>query len=178
MSKKVQKKVTAMKPAKKVPATLAGKSSKVTRIIQKAIPMPRLKFKSKAIESPSPIDVHVGSRIRLRRAMLGLTQEKLADGVGVTFQQVQKYEKGTNRVSASRLFDFSKALDVPISFFFDQIKGGVTEYKLAEEAQGYDAGPSIDKKESLDLLRNFHRITEPKVRKKILDLVKSLSDGE
>src|SRR6266699_1101097 len=70
---------------------------------------------------PSPIDVHVGSRVRLRRTLLGMSQERLGDALGLTFQQVQKYERGANRVSASRLFDLSRVLDVPISFFFDDM---------------------------------------------------------
>src|ERR1700761_1105774 len=70
---------------------------------------------------PSPIDVHVGSRIRLRRTLLGMSQERLGDSLGLTFQQVQKYERGVNRVGASRLFDLSRVLDVPISFFFDDM---------------------------------------------------------
>src|SRR5216684_737109 len=74
---------------------------------------------------PSPIDVHVGSRIRLRRTLLGLSQERLGDALGLTFQQVQKYERGANRVGASRLFDLSRVLDVPISYFFDEMSLGV-----------------------------------------------------
>ena len=70
---------------------------------------------------PSPIDVHVGSRIRLRRTLLGMSQERLGESLGLTFQQVQKYERGVNRVGASRLFDLSRVLDVPISFFFDDM---------------------------------------------------------
>src|ERR671932_2111498 len=70
---------------------------------------------------PSPIDVHVGSRVRLRRTLLGLSQEKLGDALGLTFQQVQKYERGVNRIGASRLFDLSRVLDVPIGFFFDDM---------------------------------------------------------
>src|ERR1700734_2325909 len=70
---------------------------------------------------PSPIDIHVGSRIRLRRTLLGMSQERLGDSLGLTFQQVQKYERGVNRVGASRLFDLSRVLDVPISFFFDDM---------------------------------------------------------
>src|SRR5690348_14474320 len=74
---------------------------------------------------PSPIDVHVGSRIRLRRTLLGMSQERLGEALGLTFQQVQKYERGVNRVGASRLFDLSRVLDVPISFFFDDMPDSV-----------------------------------------------------
>src|ERR1700740_3487963 len=75
---------------------------------------------------PSPIDVHVGSRIRLRRTLLGMSQERLGEALGLTFQQVQKYERGVNRVGASRLFDLSRVLDVPISFFFDDMPESLT----------------------------------------------------
>src|SRR4028119_625057 len=77
----------------------------------------------KAEHRPSPIDVHVGSRVRLRRTLLGMSQEKLGEALGLTFQQVQKYERGVNRIGASRLFDLSRVLDVPISFFFDDMPG-------------------------------------------------------
>src|SRR5277367_5561364 len=76
---------------------------------------------------PSPIDIHVGSRIRLRRTLLGMSQERLGDALGLTFQQVQKYERGVNRVGASRLFDISRVLDVPISYFFDDMPEGMSD---------------------------------------------------
>src|ERR1700745_3000245 len=72
-------------------------------------------------DKPNPIDVHVGARVRLRRTLLGMSQEKLGDAIGLTFQQVQKYERGANRVGASRLFELSRVLDVPVSFFFDEL---------------------------------------------------------
>src|SRR5665213_1874859 len=79
---------------------------------------------------PSPIDVHVGSRIRLRRTLLGMSQERLGEALGLTFQQVQKYERGVNRVGASRLFDLSRVLDVPISFFFDRIPDAAVRKRM------------------------------------------------
>src|SRR5512147_126443 len=75
---------------------------------------------------PNPVDIHVGSRVRLRRTLLGLSQEKLGEAVGLTFQQIQKYERGANRIGASRLFEFSRILDVPVSFFFDDMSERVT----------------------------------------------------
>src|SRR5512147_1895392 len=84
---------------------------------------------------PNPVDIHVGSRVRLRRTLLGLSQEKLGEAVGLTFQQIQKYERGANRIGASRLFEFSRILDVPVSFFFDDMaergKGGESQEPLA-----------------------------------------------
>jgi transcriptional regulator with XRE-family HTH domain len=130
---------------------------------------------------PSPIDVHVGSRIRLRRTLMGMSQERLGDSLGLTFQQVQKYERGVNRVGASRLYDLSRVLDVPIAFFFDDMPenrgptiAGVAGF--AEKPQGYDA-PSDDplaKRETLELVRAYYRITDPAVRKRVFDLIKSM----
>jgi len=116
-------------------------------------------------DAPSPIDVHVGRRIRLRRTLLGMSQEKLGKAIGLTFQQVQKYEHGANRVGASRLFRIAQVLGVPISFFFDEIPA---------EAPGTlsDAGKSP---ETLELARRYRRIAEPKVRRRVLDLVMSLA---
>ena len=80
-----------------------------------------------SLGKPNPIDVHVGTRVRLRRTLLGLSQEKLGDAIGLTFQQVQKYERGANRIGASRLFDLSRVLDVPIAYFYDAMDDGVRE---------------------------------------------------
>jgi transcriptional regulator with XRE-family HTH domain len=139
---------------------------------------------------PSPIDVHVGSRIRLRRTLLGMSQEKLGDALSLTFQQIQKYERGMNRVGASRLFDLSRALDVPISFFFDdmpralggaggQESGGGRSSVLAfaEQQEGFSDEP-LNKRETLEVVRAYYRITDPGVRKRVFDLMKSLSTPE
>ena len=141
---------------------------------------------------PSPIDVHVGSRIRLRRTLMGMSQERLGEALGLTFQQVQKYERGVNRVGASRLFDLSRVLDVPISFFFDDmpeplatvyggqssaVGGGRRNYAFAEGQEGFGAGgdEAMNRRETLDLVRAYYRITDGAVRKRVLDLVKSLA---
>ena len=92
----------------------------VSAAIMKAKPPGGRRGRRKA-DKPNPIDVHVGSRVRLRRTLLGMSQEKLGDAIGLTFQQVQKYERGANRIGASRLFDLSRVLDVPVSFFFDDM---------------------------------------------------------
>jgi transcriptional regulator with XRE-family HTH domain len=133
---------------------------------------------------PSPIDVHVGSRIRLRRTLLGLSQERLGDALGLTFQQVQKYERGVNRVGASRLFDLSRVLDVPISFFFDDMPETLSTaysstsnprrmsgFAEGQESFGEDA---MNRRETLELVRAYYRITDPAVRKRVFDLIKSL----
>src|SRR5437016_10124339 len=94
------------------------------------------------IDTPNPVDVHVGSRVRLRRTLLGMSQEKLGEAIGLTFQQVQKYERGANRIGASRLFDLSRVLDVPVSFFFDDMahetagrQGGFAESQEAFDSK-------------------------------------------
>jgi transcriptional regulator with XRE-family HTH domain len=136
---------------------------------------------------PSPIDVHVGSRIRLRRTLLGMSQERLGEALGLTFQQVQKYERGVNRVGASRLFDLSRVLDVPISFFFDdmpeslQSAFGVQASRRAAgftEPQDSYADEALNRRETLELVRAYYRITDPAVRKRVFELIKSMGPAE
>jgi transcriptional regulator with XRE-family HTH domain len=129
-------------------------------------------------KKPNPIDIHVGSRVRLRRNMLGMSQEKLGDALGITFQQIQKYEKGTNRVGASRLQAIASVLQVPVSFFFEDAPGMAPggQPGLAEDSQTTFVVDFINSAEGLQLNRAFVKIGDPKVRRKIVDLVKSLSD--
>lgn len=139
---------------------------------------------------PSPIDIHVGSRVRLRRTLLGMSQERLGDALGLTFQQVQKYERGVNRIGASRLFDISRVLDVPISYFFDDMPEGMSEtpvsgprgrmYGFSEAQEPFAAGvdDNMNKRETLELVRAYYRITDPAVRKRVFDLLKSLAPAE
>jgi transcriptional regulator with XRE-family HTH domain len=135
---------------------------------------------------PSPIDVHVGSRIRLRRTLLGMSQERLGESLGLTFQQVQKYERGVNRVGASRLFDLSRVLDVPISFFFDDMPdslaanfGGVTSRRSGGgESQDPFGDDTLSRRETLELVRAYYRITDPSIRKRVFDLIKSMGPAE
>src|SRR5476649_3090144 len=110
-------------------------------------------------DKPNPTDIHVGARVRLRRTLLGLSQEKLGDAIGLTFQQVQKYERGANRVGASRLYDLSKVLDVPVSFFFDDMPAPSAErgHGLAEPAATYESDPLL-KRETLELVRAYYKI--------------------
>ena len=129
---------------------------------------------------PNPIDVHVGSRVRLRRMLVGMSQEKLGDQLGLTFQQIQKYEKGANRIGASRLFQISQLLGVPVQFFFDDMPD---DHKNQVEGFGEsESGPYVmdfvSSSEGLQLNRAFTRIDDGKVRKRLLDLVKSLSEEE
>ena len=128
-------------------------------------------------EKPNPIDIHVGSRIRLRRTMLGMSQEKLGESLGITFQQIQKYEKGTNRVGASRLQNISAILNVPVSFFFEDAPGdqaGGTP-GMAEASSSNYVVDFLSSAEGLQLNRAFVKIADPKVRRRLVDLVKALA---
>jgi transcriptional regulator with XRE-family HTH domain len=128
-------------------------------------------------EVPNPIDVRVGARLRLRRNMLGFSQEKLGKAIGLTFQQVQKYERGANRIGASRLYELSRVLDVPISFFFDDTDpvrapamGGVAK----PPDQVFEANPP-HKQETIELVRAYRAIEDAMVRQRLLDFVKALA---
>ncbi|AWK87998.1 helix-turn-helix domain-containing protein [Azospirillum thermophilum] len=127
-------------------------------------------------EGPNPIDIHVGARLRLRRTLLGLSQEKLGEAVGITFQQLQKYERGSNRISASRLFNLSQVLGVPVSYFFDDMPapGNVIQEEIAEEGGEPDEFESMARRETLELVRAYYRIDDAGVRKRTFDLVKAL----
>ena len=132
---------------------------------------------------PSPIDAHVGARIRLRRTLMGMSQERLGESLGLTFQQIQKYERGVNRVGASRLYDLARVLDVPISFFFDDMPeplarsggdlGARRSFGFAETQQNF-SDDALNRRETLELVRAYYRITDPAVRKRVFDLIKSL----
>ena len=132
-----------------------------------------------SVKAPNPVDKYVGSRIRMRRIMLGMSQEKLGDALKLTFQQVQKYEKGTNRVGASRLQHIATVLKVPVSFFFEDAPG------TPEEAAGFAETPShsyvvdfLSSTEGLSLNKSFVRIKDARVRRRIVDLVQTLAAEE
>ena len=128
---------------------------------------------------PHPVDSHVGSRLRLRRTLLGMSQEKLGQALGLTFQQVQKYERGANRISASKLHDVSKILDVQISFFFDSMVGPAKPVSgLSEAAPEPFEADQLQRRETIDLVRAYYRIANPQVRRRILDLIKAVSTSD
>jgi transcriptional regulator with XRE-family HTH domain len=131
-------------------------------------------------KQPNAIDIHVGSRVRLRRMILRVSQEKLGDSLGITFQQIQKYEKGTNRISASRLQHIARVLEAPISFFFDDSPGDSAEQSTAaaEPRSARSVVDFLSSSEGLQLNRAFVRIEQSKIRRKIVDLVRALSDGQ
>jgi transcriptional regulator with XRE-family HTH domain len=131
-----------------------------------------------AKKAPNPIDRHVGGRVRMRRMMLGMSQEKLGDALSLTFQQVQKYEKGTNRIGASRLQQISHILQVPVSFFFE----GAPELHDQSSPQGLAEAPSpayvsdfLATSDGLALTKAFMRIRDPKLRRRIVDLVEQIA---
>ncbi|HYM03318.1 MAG TPA: helix-turn-helix transcriptional regulator [Stellaceae bacterium] len=134
-------------------------------------------------EGPNPIDVHVGARVRLRRTLLGMSQEKLGDAIGLTFQQVQKYERGANRVGASRLYDLSRVLDVPVSFFFDDISPETVKAVQSEATEGadtatgrYEPDPMM-RRETLELVRAYYRIPDAQLRRRLFDLTKAIANA-
>ena len=134
---------------------------------------------NQSVRAPNPVDVHVGTRVRLRRTLLGMTQTGLGDAIGLTFQQVQKYERGVNRIGSSRLYDLARVLEVPINFFFDEmpkdvaIKFGGASKGMAEGAEEFDPD-IVSKRETLELVRAYYKIESPQVRKRLFEMVKAL----
>jgi transcriptional regulator with XRE-family HTH domain len=131
-----------------------------------------------------PVDNHVGARMRQRRTLLGMSQTKLGTAVGLTFQQIQKYERGSNRIGSSRLFEFAKVLDVPVAYFFDEMPSnalagrpmsgrGRKGFGEAATPFEHEKDPLI-KRETLELVRAYYKIREPRVRKRIFEMVKAV----
>ena len=128
-------------------------------------------------KTPDPTDIHVGSRVRLRRTMAGMSQEKLGDALGVTFQQVQKYEKGTNRIGASRMQQIAEALKVEPAFFFEDLPGAkITLAGMSEAGSSSYVVDFLSTNDGLQLNRAFVRITNPAIRRRIVDMVRTLAD--
>lgn len=124
------------------------------------------------------IDAHVGSRVRLRRKLLGMSQSALAKSVGLTFQQIQKYERGANRIGAGRLFQFSQALDVPVSFFFDDVPPELSDDTSRGSHNGGAVTESdqLTRRETLELVRAYYQIKDPVLRNRVRSLAKILAD--
>jgi transcriptional regulator with XRE-family HTH domain len=138
----------------------------------------------KGARRANPIDLHVGSRVRLRRMLLGMSQEKLAERLGLTFQQVQKYEKGVNRIGASRLYDLAQVLGVPVQFFYDDVpvgtasEGAAAEPGVAERPADCDLVDFLHSREGIELSKAFVRISDQKVRRSIVELVRALAGDQ
>ncbi|MDD3020090.1 MAG: helix-turn-helix transcriptional regulator [Alphaproteobacteria bacterium] len=139
-------------------------------------------------ETPNPVDVYVGQKLRSRRNLIGITQENLAEAAGITFQQVQKYEKGRNRLSASRLYQFSRVLEVPVAYFFEGFFASNTQIGIqtgfAETGQdpyaddsegGEESGDILNRKETIELVRTYYTITDEKLRKDFLKMLKQMA---
>ncbi|NVK19857.1 MAG: helix-turn-helix transcriptional regulator [Methylocystaceae bacterium] len=131
---------------------------------------------------PNPIDIHVGARLRRRRTLLGMSQGKLGETVGLTFQQIQKYERGANRIGASRLYDLSRVLDVSISYFFEEMPTELSDerYKdindhLSTDVSAFEVD-DMTRRETLELVRNYYQITSASVRRRVFELTKVLSN--
>jgi transcriptional regulator with XRE-family HTH domain len=136
----------------------------------------------KGSRRPNPIDVHVGSRVRFRRMLLGMSQEKLGERLGLTFQQIQKYEKGINRIGASRLFDLSQVLGVPVQFFYEEAPSGeprqLVPNGFAEKPEEGSIVEFLRSRDGLELNKAFVRISDAKARRAIVDLVRSLANDD
>jgi transcriptional regulator with XRE-family HTH domain len=134
----------------------------------------------KSSRRPNPIDIHVGSRVRFRRMLLGMSQEKLGEKLGLTFQQVQKYEKGINRIGASRLFDLAQVLGVSVQFFYEEApasepKQGAPDV-VAEQSDEHSIVAFLRSRDGLELNKAFVRISDAKARRAIVELVRSLAN--
>ncbi len=127
----------------------------------------------------NPIDKHVGERVRMRRMLLGMSQERLGEQLGLTFQQVQKYEKGVNRIGASRLFDLAQVLSVPIQYFYENMSAAVSGIAvapgLADNAGEPYVADFLSSRDNVELHKAFARITDPRVRRSIVDMVRSIA---
>ncbi|MBL6932995.1 MAG: helix-turn-helix transcriptional regulator [Rhodospirillales bacterium] len=146
----------------------------------KKSPQKRVSRPKVSVDGPRPVDMHVGQRLRLRRTLLGISQEQLGESVGLTFQQIQKYERGANRISASRLYEFCQILDVSITFFFDEMTKDVEKTKgafsktLSDQAQSVLQDDSMTRRETLELVRAYYKIANPSVRKRLYELIRSI----
>lgn len=134
------------------------------------------------MNTPHPVDIHVGRRLRQKRTFLGMSQEAIGKQIGVTFQQIQKYERGINRMGASRLFDFAKALGVPVSYFFE----GFGDYVLEDGAALAAAEPNaqafehenVNNRETLEVMRAYYKIKNPALRKRVVELIKAMASED
>ncbi len=145
---------------------------------------PKRRGRGRGSGGSNPIDIHVGSRVRLRRTLLGMSQKKLGEVIGLTFQQVQKYEMGANRIGCSRLFDISRALDVPVGYFFEEITDEAAASSPARRLGGWSeldqksfdvVRDPLAKRETLELIRAYYKIPKESVRKELFELIKTLA---
>ncbi|MEI9803292.1 MAG: helix-turn-helix domain-containing protein [Pseudolabrys sp.] len=131
-----------------------------------------------AKKTPNPIDKHVGSRVRMRRMMMSMSQEKLGDALGLTFQQVQKYEKGTNRIGASRLQHIAQILQVPVSFFFEGAPNMPGHTGMGEAPSPAYVSDFLATSDGLSLTKSFMKVKSSKLRRRIVELVEQLAESQ
>lgn len=151
--------------------------------MSKTAAMPRTRPED---EGPHPVDTHVGAKVKSRRLMLGLSQEELAKSIGLTFQQVQKYERGTNRISVSRLMDIARALKTPLDYFTDGIasmaegRGGKAAMRGVSDVKqaAFDDVDTMTKKDVLELVRAYQRISTPALKKQLVEMAKAMAATE
>lgn len=134
------------------------------------------------MSTPHPVDIHVGRRLRLKRTFLGMSQEAVGKQIGVTFQQIQKYERGINRMGASRLYDFARSLGVPVSYFFEGFGDYVSDEPQSAIAAEQNApafeNEHLNNRETLEVMRAYSRIKNPAVRKRIVELIKAMASED
>jgi transcriptional regulator with XRE-family HTH domain len=152
---------------------------------QEAVAIHDFEVVEKGSRRANPLDLHVGSRVRLQRMLLGMSQEKLGEQLGLTFQQIQKYEKGINRIGASRLFELARVLGVSVQFFYDDAPGSYSDQSAPAGMAGFAERPAdtyvvdfLSSREGVELNKAFVKITDPKVRRTIVDLVRTLAGDE
>lgn len=144
----------------------------------------KVKFDRQSPGVANPVDIHVGTRLRLRRTLLGFSQEKLGEAVGLTFQQIQKYERGANRMGASRLYQFAQILNVSESYFFDELPEnlqtaeGQKEWGLNDQAQEALSADPLARRETLEFVRAYYKIHNDEIRDNIISMIKALSDTD
>jgi transcriptional regulator with XRE-family HTH domain len=129
-------------------------------------------------KSPNPVDLYVGGRIRMRRRSLGVSQERLADDLGLTFQQVQKYERGANRVSASKLYEIARSLQTPVAFFFEGLNDPTQAASHEEAMPDTSVHDFLMTNEGLELAAVFPKVKTPRLRRRILDLVRAIANED
>jgi len=127
---------------------------------------------------PHPVDIHVGRRLRSRRTILGMSQEDIGDSVGITFQQVQKYERGLNRIGSSRLYEFATLLGVGVSYFFEELADSDKKENTLSDGEFLFEHEKLNNKEVMSLVRSYYGISDPKIRKKVLSLVKAIAASD
>lgn len=129
------------------------------------------------IDQPHPVDIHVGKRLRMRRTIMGMSQDALGTAIGITFQQIQKYERGANRMGSSRLYEFARILGVDVSYFFEEYESGNISGLAESNAPAFEH-EQVASRETLEMMRAYYKISSPRVRRGLLELMKTLAEDD